>query len=68
MLGNRSEQWLFLCKAFPIRFIATDLTTVATIVTLQISLHCSTYKVFKSHVTSSQADFKLFFNYELPEN
>jgi hypothetical protein len=46
LLGNSSA-----------RFLATDFNTGTIAVTLQISLHYSTHKVFKSHVKSSQADF-----------
>jgi hypothetical protein len=51
---------------FSIRFLATDFNTGTITVTLQISLHCSTQKVFKSHVKSWQTDFQFFFYYELP--
>jgi hypothetical protein len=46
LLGKRSKQWLFLCKGFPICFLATDFNTGTITVTLQISLHYSTHKVF----------------------
>jgi hypothetical protein len=42
LLGKRSKRWLFLCKRFPIRFLATDFNTGTITVTLQISLHYST--------------------------
>jgi hypothetical protein len=57
LLGNKHQQWLFLYKVFPIRFLPTDFNTVTVTVTLQISLHYNTHKVFKSHVKSSLADF-----------
>jgi hypothetical protein len=57
LLGNRSKQWLFLYKVFPVRFLAADFNTGTVTVSLPISLHYSTYKAFKSHVKSSLADF-----------
>jgi hypothetical protein len=63
-LRNRVEQWLFLCKVFPIRFLATDFKTGTLLHSIH---HCTTaHEVFKSHVKSSQADFWFFFCYELP--
>jgi hypothetical protein len=44
-------------QIFPNRFLATDFNTGTITVTLQIPLHYSTYKVFKSHVKASQVDF-----------
>jgi hypothetical protein len=51
-------------SVFTSRLLATDLNKETTAHTLLISLHYSTYKVFKSHAKSSQADF--FFDCELP--
>jgi hypothetical protein len=57
LLGNRSQQCLFLCNVFPIRFLATNFNTGTITVTLPKLLCYSTYNVFKSHVNSSQTDF-----------
>jgi hypothetical protein len=46
-----------LMQIFPMLFLATDFNTGTITVTLQISLHYSAHKIFKSHVKSSQADF-----------
>jgi hypothetical protein len=53
VLGNRSKRWLFLCKVFPMRFLATDCNTGSINVTLQISLHYSTHEVL-NHILSLQ--------------